>query len=556
MRVNLNLLLLCAGLATGGPGAPIKFEADAQGYVGSKACATCHGDVARMYGKTAMGQASGYASELPLATGEVIARKAGAAYSISGQRHPQLHYRKKMSDGSVLEGAKDLKYYIGSGAHGRGFVFEEAGQPFQAPVAYYGEARGWDLAPGYEEETSILLGRKIEKGCISCHASGFTSKQPVLFAEGAVSCERCHGPGAEHVAVVQSGKPTGSLRIVNPSKLEPESRDSVCAQCHLTGQTRVMKAGRSEATYRPGEHLADHVVPFVPASSNRAELKVVGHFEGLWQSKCKRVSGDKLSCLTCHDPHTTVAPANRNAYYRAKCLSCHQETSCKLPIARRTAEGDSCIGCHMQTRASSDGQHTSFTDHSISRSNAAPSQASHSDHLVSFWPSRATDRDTALAYASEATIRGDAASIRQAHQKLQAVWSSGGGDAAVATQLEYSEDLLGATGKAGTLYRQALKSEPEDLTALTNLATHLARGGNLEEAIKLWRKALLINPGLQAPGLNLATAEEMEGHRPEALEVLRQVLSLNPDLAPALKLRSELESKDHEAPVQRENGKR
>ena len=540
MRLSFSLLLICVGFTVRAASAPTKFEADPQGYIGSKACASCHGDVAKTYNQTAMGQASGHVSDLRLASGEVKASKAGATYAISGQGHPQLHYRKKMPDGSVLQGTKDLSYYIGSGAHGRGFVFEEAGQAFQAPVAYYGAERGWDLAPGYEGETSILLGRKIEKGCISCHASGFNPKQPALFTEGAVSCERCHGPGSDHVATVQAGKPTGSLRIVNPSKLEAESRDSVCAQCHLTGQTRVMKPGRSEATYRPGEHLADYVVPFVWASPNKAELKVVGHFEGLWQSKCKRVSGDKLSCLTCHDPHTTVAPADRNAYYRNKCLSCHQETSCKLPVVARKAQNDSCISCHMQTRASSDGQHTSFTDHSISRDNAAPNQTSHSDELVSFWPARASDRDTALAYASEATIRGDAASIQQAHQKLQAVWSSGQTDAAVATQLEYSEDLLGATDRAGTLYRQALKSEPEDLTALTNLATHLARGGNLEEPIALWQKALLINPGLQAPGLNLALAEQMEGHRAAALEVLRQVLSLNPDLPPALKLRDKL----------------
>ncbi len=543
MRVSFSLLLICAGFTIEASSAPIKFEADPQGYIGSKACATCHGDVAKTYCKTAMGQASGYTSELRVPTGEVSAPKAGATYSISGQNHPQLHCRKKMPDGSVLEGTKDLSYYIGSGAHGRGFVFEEAGQPFQAPVAYYGPARGWDLAPGYENEAVVLLGRKIEKGCISCHASGFNAKQPALFTEGAVSCERCHGPGAEHVEVVQSGKPTGSLHIVNPSKLEPESRDSVCAQCHLTGQTRVLKDGRSEATYRPGEHLADHVIPFVWASPNKAELKVIGHFEGLWQSKCKRVSGDKLSCLTCHDPHTSVAPADRNVYYRNKCLSCHQEASCKLPVAARKVQDDSCIACHMQTRASTDGQHTSFTDHSISRVQAASGQIRHSDELVAFWPARATDRDTALAYANEAIIRGDAATIQQAHQKLQAVWSSGQSDAAVATQLEYSEDLLGDTARAGVLYRQALKTEPDDLTALTNLATHLARGGNLDEAIALWRKALLINPGLQAPGLNLARAEAMEGHGPAGLEVLRQVLSLNPDLDAALKLREELRSK-------------
>jgi hypothetical protein len=470
-----------------------------------------------------------------------LLRRRGATFSASWQTDgAQLTFRKPLPDGTTVQGAKTLTYYIGSGAHARGFLFQEQDQAFQAPVAYYGDARRWDLAPGYEGERSILLGRKIEPGCLNCHASGLRSAGPTLFEEGAVSCERCHGPGERHVSSVQSGLPRAPLNIVNPAKLEPESRDGVCAQCHLMGETRVAKTGRSETTFRPGDRLAQHVLPFVWSSPDKADLKVIGHFEGLWQSKCKRVSGDKLSCLTCHDPHTTIPAAEKSAYYREKCLACHQQASCKLPSAARNREGDSCIACHMPSRPSSDGQHTAFTDHLIrcKAQDARPTR--HSEDLVPFWTSSASDRDYALAYADKAWLRGDAASIRRAHEKLQAVLSQAPNDAAVAAQLAYTDDLGGDTANAEALYRVALKADPENLIALTNLAAHLAQQGQLSKAIDLWRKALVINPGLLIPGLNLARAEDAQGHRREALEIISQVLSLNPDSQEAFDLRRKL----------------
>lgn len=522
---------------------PPAQAADPQGYIGSKACALCHTAISKQYALTAMAQASGRASDLRLPVGEVVAAKAAVTYSASWQNsNPQLRFHKRLSDGTVVEGAKKLTYYIGSGAHGRGFIFEEQGQPFQSPIAYYGTARAWDVAPGYQDETSIFLGRKVETVCLNCHASGLNPSPAELFQEGAVSCERCHGPGESHVKAIQSGQPRGSLSIVNPLKLSPQQRDSICAQCHLTGETRVVKPGRTETSFRPGDLLGQHVVPFVWANPDKAELKVVGHFEGLWQSRCKQASGDKLSCLTCHDPHSTVPGSEKTVYYRQKCLGCHQEASCNLPAAARNLKNDSCIACHMPKRESSDGQHTAFTDHSIRRYPDSGPATSHSPELVPFWPSDATERDYALAYADQSWQHPDAASIKKAHDKLLAVWSHSPGDPAVGAQLAYTWDVMGDHDTAETLYRQALKADPENLIALTNLGTHLAQRGQISQAGELWRKALSIDPGLVIPGLNLARGEAMGGHGSAALEIIRNVLSLNPDSEVALKLQRELKN--------------
>ena len=499
---------------------PAALAADSQGYVGSQACARCHAAIAAKYSQTAMAQASGRASDLHLPDGEVFAAKAATTYSASWQGpNPQIKFHKRLIDGTIVEGSKKLTYYIGSGTHGRGFIFEEQGQPFQSPIAYYGAARGWDLAPGYQDETSIFLGRKVEMACLSCHASnpspsplerrigaGSVSDLPWSF-EGAVSCERCHGPGERHIASVQSGQPHASLNIVNPLKLAPQRRDSICAQCHLTGETRVVKPGRSETSFRPGDLLGQHIVPFVWASPDKAELKVVGHFEGLWQSKCKRVSGDKLSCLTCHDPHTTVPDSEKVVYYRQKCLTCHSPSSCKLSPEARSLKNNSCIACHMPTRESTDGQHTAFTDHSIRRSSDSSPQTGHSPELVAFWPADATERDESLAYADQSWQHPTPANIKKAHDKLLTAWSHSPGDPTVAAQLAYTWDLIGDHDTAESLYRQALQADPENLIALTNLGTHLAQKGQIAQAGDLWRKALSIDPGLAVPGLNLARGE-------------------------------------------------
>ncbi len=147
-----------------------------------------------------------------------------------------------------------------------------------------------------------------------------------------------------------------------------------------------------------------------------------------------------------------------------------------------------------------------------------------------------------MAYADLSWQHPDAAHIKQAHDKLLAAWTHSPDDPAIAAQLAYTWDLIGDRDTAEALYRQALKADPENLIALTNLGTHLAQRGQIAHADDLWRKALTIDPGLAIPGLNLARGESMEGHGSAALQIIRRVLSLNPDSAPALKLQRDLKN--------------
>ena len=139
---------------------------------------------------------------------------------------------------------------------------------------------------------------------------------------------------------------TGPRGILNPAKLDAARRDSVCAQCHLTGAARIARAGHPR--YRVGDLLSDSVAVFVWEGATGGAAAATSHYEKLEQSKCKQASGVKLWCATCHDPHATVPIAKRAEHYRQACLSCHATKPC-------TGDGGAgCASCHMPNRQMSE----------------------------------------------------------------------------------------------------------------------------------------------------------------------------------------------------------
>ena len=91
------------------------------------------------------------------------------------------------------------------------------------------------MSPGYAQLVEMELNHPVDSTCLFCHASRV--QRPVngtvnkfagdAFLQPGVGCERCHGPGSDHVK--------GLGPMVNPAKLTGDRRDSVCNQCHLEG---------------------------------------------------------------------------------------------------------------------------------------------------------------------------------------------------------------------------------------------------------------------------------------------------------------------------------
>jgi len=245
------------------------------------------------------------------------------------------------------------------------------------------------MSPGYEGEAHDRFERLITPECLFCHADQPTSAQARLHERG-ISCRRCHGDGAQHIEGHLTGVTGGP--IFNPASLSAKRQDELCAQCHLSGATRVLLPGKRWRAYQAREPLEELMVVYgyeedaeegPPSPRSLERFGVASHAERLALSACTQ-GGRALTCAQCHDPHQ---PSSATDYQEA-CVGCHDptgearhpalkssrsETSARVlnsaePM-RPLSEGtpyralQGCAGCHMRRGPTSDIPHVRFTDH-------------------------------------------------------------------------------------------------------------------------------------------------------------------------------------------------
>jgi tetratricopeptide (TPR) repeat protein len=236
-----------------------------------------------------------------------------------------------------------------------------------ARLSYYQtpEGRGWDRStldrahptrahPAEFQGETIGVRDGLAK-CLYCHVTNPRTGHDALGAEmadRAIGCERCHGPGGNHIAALQGGFPDSA--IVNPAGASPATVTSKqCNDCHI-----LQKHSDAEPE-NPGWVRSQGV--------------------GWTRSRCNTESGGAFGCVTCHNPHQT-ASATSTAAYEAKCLTCHASTS--KPVDNETPAStaqvgagppfhtcpvnplNGCLGCHMP-RVRIESLHMDLTDHFI-----------------------------------------------------------------------------------------------------------------------------------------------------------------------------------------------
>ena len=93
----------------------------------------------------------------------------------------------------------------------------------------------------------------------------------------------------------------------------------------------------------------------------------MGYYLHMQLSRCYRQSGDRLRCITCHNPHFQPPASKTAAYYREKCLQCHTDKSCTQSLVSRLRSNppDDCASCHMTKQPAANFAHTVVTDHRI-----------------------------------------------------------------------------------------------------------------------------------------------------------------------------------------------
>jgi predicted CXXCH cytochrome family protein len=499
-------------------------------------CIDCHRKIYEKYERTPMARGSGVAVD-GLLQGGFLHAASGIRYNVflrdgkAWMSYDREHGPETSNEQFTLRGEKQLIYFIGSGHRGRTYLYQENGQWFEAPINYYSKRQLWDMAPNYGVTKTMPAALPVDSNCLHCHATTIRTALPEArnkyngppFQQAGIGCTACHGDSTKHLAEQGHGP------IVNPATLAPARRDSICLQCHLEGDVAIYRAGTSLAQFRAGADLADYAVYFVKASATSGGGRASSQYEALMRSACKVSSGDKLTCTTCHDPHSSPSAEERTSYFRDKCLMCH--TGSQMATGHHPEQKD-CAACHMPTREPTDISHEQATDHNIQRWTLASAlrlkDFAASDDLLPVGNVSVGDRELGLAYAQLAEHGNKEAREKAAHL-LRKAERDGASDAQLHTQLGFIEQMSGDKTSAREEYTDALMEDPYETTALGNLAVLDAIAGRTADAVNLLQRVVNADPSQMIAGLNLAFIECSIGDKKRALDILTRLSHFNPD---------------------------
>ena len=526
-RKSCFLFLLLLGiscpriLAASEEATPVR-EADA-------VCANCHREIFRTYLATPMAMASGLAAER-LFPGTLLHARSDVEYQISIQEGVAWLSYRKASD-PAIRGREQLDYFLGSGHLGLTYLYQKNNYLLESPIAYYPNLNTYAMKPGLEKIEHMPGALTVNATCLRCHMSAVQRPDPgtenryqgLPFLHVGITCESCHGDTRAHVST------SGAAEVVNPVKLEPAKRDSICIVCHLEGATSVERYGRSVLDFKPGENIAAYISYFSYSSESNTK-RGVSEIEQFNSSKCKRATGAEMSCMNCHDPHRFPLPVERVTFYRSKCLACHMQPKY---ANNHYASNLDCVSCHMPKIGAKNIPHVAWTDHRIRQhpDQAESNAGSIEDRteLVPILPDSSNPRDLALAYYN-LTVNGNTEVRARTMALLSAEARLSSDDTAVLRAYGILTEWNGGRALSEKLYRAVLNQDATSLTATTNLGTLLAKSGDLQAAAALWRPVFTRNEDILGLGENLGTLECMLGEKDRALDVLKRVLIYSPDM--------------------------
>jgi Flp pilus assembly protein TadD len=492
-------------------------------------CANCHREIFDKYLETPMANASGPASE-KFRPGILAHKPSGVTYKLSVGNGKAI-LSTQNAGGFQIVPDRPLDYFLGSGHLGITYLYSVDAYLFESPVAYYSSSHSYDMKPGLESMTQLPPALPIQANCLRCHMSAVQQSDRgtinhyagLAFLHTGITCESCHSDTQSHVAT------GGKAAVINPAKLDSDRRDSVCISCHLEGDISVERPNRSAIDYKPGDAISDYLSFFVYEGKN-ATRRGVSEVEQLSMSKCKRTSGDRMSCTSCHDPHYTPAPQERATFYRGKCLACHSSVGF---ASTHHPENPDCTSCHMSRSGAENIPHVAWTDHRILRIPDATAESikdlGEGDRLIAIFSPHATKRDLALAYY-KAVLEGNFALREKADQSLEAIRPEIAGDTEALNALGISREKRGNLKEATEFFEQVFKLDPQDITALSNLGTLRAKSGDLQGAIALWRPAFGRNEDVAGLAKNLALVQCMTGDPVSARVTLEKTLQYSPGL--------------------------
>jgi hypothetical protein len=325
------------------------------GYVGPEACAECHGERVEAVRRTSHFNTSAVVEReqlvAPVEANVHVSEAAGLHLDVAA-RGDEL-WQQGIDDIRDERMSRRMDVVIGSGKLAQTFLTWQGDRLYELPATWFA-AVGWRNSPGYFDDR-VDFARPVPGQCLECHALWAQPGQPELVRDNAyvgkiywgVTCEKCHGPGREHVAWARlHPKAEHGEHIVVPSDLPRARRDDVCLLCHSQrGAER-----KPVFSFRPGDDLREHYA--APAASAVAAAPAALHSfdqgDRLAASRCFQASGT-MSCITCHNPHHFER--GDDEAFSARCLGCHDLAKLSQRAGDAKHEGkQACVGCHMPRR--------------------------------------------------------------------------------------------------------------------------------------------------------------------------------------------------------------
>jgi tetratricopeptide (TPR) repeat protein len=384
-----------------------------------------------------------------------------------------------------------------------------------------------------------------------------TGSEPVFsltLPEG-IDCQRCHGPGANHVRAAQTaGSKAEDVRkaIVNPALLRAGRRMEVCMQCHLeTTSFRLPNAirrfDRGPFSYRPGELLGEFMIFFdhAPGAGRDDKYEIVNSAYRLPKSQCFLRSNGALTCVTCHNPHDIPHGPEAETHYNSVCTKCHSgKFNGLVTTAKHTANG-ACVDCHMPKRRTEDVIHAVMTDHLIQRHPPAgdlladlgerhetDATAYHGGVIV-YYPNPLTpERDRAL-YTAMAQVSGKSNLERGTVQLEAAIGQWRPERPEFYLELGDAWSNQDQFAKAIAPYERALALRPTSPLVMRRLARALRSSGQTARALEVLQQAGGLAPEDAQVWYDLGLLYSDVGKQADALRALQKAAELDPDLPEA-----------------------
>jgi len=288
---------------------------------------------------------------------------------------------------------------LGSGAWPLPFAWspeDEDREPWsdgEGRMVPFNDAVWFDAAGAFRfaSAESMDPATSAEASCFPCHATGFTitpgddggvtmaasDGSDARWLEGSVGCERCHGPGSDHLSGFGDER---IENIVQPNRLGFEAGIGVCGQCHggvqSIDQDFPFPYSDAFGLFHSGENLSDYAVSepvewdvglAAEAHQQADELRESMHTNGAVRLRCfdcHTVHAGPSDGRRSHEDNGHPGSTNLNARDNTLCLSCHTALTFEGDTglaASHTQHGEidpagdtesgRCIGCHMPKTA-------------------------------------------------------------------------------------------------------------------------------------------------------------------------------------------------------------